>query len=208
MYHISAIDSMNSVKIFLVVSMFLLLCSAAVGQEIVSAPVVETELGNTNATLTTQVSIQSTMSSVMASMEEAERRFKAAMEDSKWMQNMGACRRLVTMVETLICTSKDLNAKMTIAGNSCLYSFKYDMMLVKIQMSSDYLGIILSSVSMSVAERAQTFKDATESFEQSQNMIIEMNNSLDYDIKVAALRQKVIKEMKNDMALDRSQRRQ
>lgn len=199
---------MNSVKIFLVVSMFLLLCSAAVGQEIVSAPVVETELGNTNATLTTQVSIQSTMSSVMASMEEAERRFKAAMEDSKWMQNMGACRRLVTMVETLICTSKDLNAKMTIAGNSCLYSFKYDMMLVKIQMSSDYLGIILSSVSMSVAERAQTFKDATESFEQSQNMIIEMNNSLDYDIKVAALRQKVIKEMKNDMALDRSQRRQ
>lgn len=174
---------------------------------VVSAPVLELQVGTLNANQAQQTSIQSTMSSIIASMETAEKNFKEAMTKATWMRNLQAVQRLVTLVENLICTSKDLNIKLSAAGGNCLYSYQYDMVLVKMQMSADYLGILMSGVSMTVGERSQMFKTTVESFEQSQNMMIDMNNSLDADIARSKQLKAVTQEVTDFMTYDRRKRK-
>lgn len=173
---------------------------------VVSTPIAESLLSTTNTTLTTQASIQTTMANVVQSMEQAEKEYRDAMTKTGWVKNLKSAQRLLSMIENLICTSKTLSLKMSIAGSTCLYSFKYDMMLVKIQMSADYLGIILSAVSMTVAERAQTLAAATKSFEESQFLMVALNNSLDDEIAQSRITRDVTKEVASFMNIDRSKK--
>ncbi|HEY0655497.1 MAG TPA: hypothetical protein VGD65_20320 [Chryseosolibacter sp.] len=173
---------------------------------IVSAPYLEALVTTLNSIQGEQSTTQSTMSSVIASMEASEKQYKEAMTKATWLRNLQSAQRVVALIENLVCTSKDLNVKLAIAGQSCFYSFQYEMVLVKVQMSADYLGIILSSVSMTVAERAQLFRAATESFEQSQHAMVSLSNSIDGDIARAKLNQQVAKEVSHIMTFDRSKK--
>lgn len=190
-------------------TIIILLCSFCklLGQGgVVSAPYLEALVTASNSIQSEQASTQSTMSSVIASMEAGEKQFKEAMTKSTWMRNLQSAQRVVTLIENLVCTSKDLNVKLSIAGGNCFYSFQYDMVLIKVQMAADYLGIILSSVSMTVAERAQLFKAATEAFEQSQHAMMAMSNSIDDEIAQSKLSQQVTKEVGLFMNYDRSKK--
>lgn len=173
---------------------------------VVSAPYLEALVTTLNSIQGEQSSIQSTMSSVVSSMEASEKQYKEAMTKATWMRNLQSAQRVVTLIENLVCTSKDLSVKVSVAGGNCFYSFQYDMVLIKVQMAADYLGIILSGVSMTVAERAQLFRSATESFEQSQHLMVALSNSIDADLERARQAKEVTKEVLDFMNIDRSKK--
>jgi hypothetical protein len=192
----------------IIVILLLSICSRGYSQlpTPVTAPIAEAALSSANATLTTQVSIQTTMATVMQAIEEGEKAYKEVMKQATWVRNLQSAQRLLYMIENLVCTSKDLNVKLSVRGESCMYSYRYDMMIVKLQMSVDYLGIILSGVSMTVAERAKTLNDASKTFEESQEMMVAMNRSLDDDAAHEAMVQQTTKEVHDFMNYDRSKK--
>lgn len=150
---------------------------------VVSAPIAESNLATANASLAQQTGIMSTMNTVIGSLEQADRAYKEAMEKSTWLRNLQTASRLVYMIENLLCTSKNLNVRMGGAGGNCLYSYRYDMMIIKVQQSADYLTIVLSAgVAMTAAERMKSLDNVITAFEDSQEMMVRLNRALDGDL--------------------------
>ncbi|MFM7858813.1 MAG: hypothetical protein ACKO96_44540 [Flammeovirgaceae bacterium] len=144
---------------------------------IVSAPALEIQA-------TSQTGIMSTMNAVIGALESADRAYKEAMQKATWLRNLQTARRILYMVENLICTSKNLSIRMNSIGyTSCLMSYRFDMSIIKVQQSADYLGIILASgVAMTPAERMKSLDNVITSFEESQEMMVRLNKALDSDL--------------------------
>lgn len=175
---------------------------------VVSAPIAEANLATANSSLAQQTGIMSTMNTVIGSLEKADRAYKEAMEKSTWLRNLQTASRLVYMVENLICTSKNLSLRMNGAGANCLYSYRYDMMIIKVQQSADYLTIVLSAgVAMTAAERMKSLDNVITSFEESQEMMVRLNRALDGDLMRLRLAKASGTTLKNFYAINRGRSR-
>jgi hypothetical protein len=151
------------------------ICSAQVS--VVSAPALEIETS-------TQTGIITTMNSVITALEKTDREYKDALTKATWLRNLQTAGRILYMVENLICTSKNLSIRMNSLGyTSCLMSYRFDMSIIKIQQSADYLGIILAAgVSMTPGERMKSLDDVIRSFGEAQEVMVRLNKSIDSDI--------------------------
>lgn len=166
------------ITIFSAIAILLLefrICSAQVS--VVSAPALEIETS-------TQTGIITTMNSVITALEKTDREYKDALTKATWLRNLQTAGRILYMVENLICTSKNLSIRMNSLGyTSCLMSYRFDMSIIKIQQSADYLGIILAAgVSMTPGERMKSLDDVIRSFGEAQEVMVRLNKSIDSDI--------------------------
>ena len=85
-------------------------------------------------------------------------------------------RRLLTVIEGTVCTTKDLTLNMDVATNNCFVSFNYDVAIVKMTASIDFVNIVLmSDVLMSQGDRIKTMNDALSLFEEAQQTLAELN---------------------------------
>jgi len=169
---------------------------------VVSAPALEIQAG-------TQTSIMTTMNAVISALEKADQEYKSAMQKATWLRNLQTAARILYMVENLVCTSKNLSIRMNSIGNtSCLVSYRFDMSIIKVQQSADYLGIILTAgVTMTPAERMKSLDDVIESFEEAQEMMVRLNRALDSDITRLRLANSSIAVADMIMNYDRSQKK-
>lgn len=168
---------------------------------VVSAPALEIQAG-------TQTSIMTTMNAVISALEKADQEYKSAMQKATWLRNLQTAARILYMVENLVCTSKNLSIRMNSIGNtSCLVSYRFDMSIIKVQQSADYLGIILTAgVTMTPAERMKSLDDVIESFEEAQEMMVRLNRVLDSDITRLRLASNTITVADMMMNYDRSRK--
>jgi hypothetical protein len=193
--------------LYLIISLVIVTESCVLGQAALVADVVlQGQIGSLITASAEENATQTTMSSVMQAIENAEKEYKEAMKKTGWMQNMKSTKRLLHTIQNLICSSRTISLKMEISGGSCLYSFKYEMVLVKLQLAADYIQIILSGVSMTVGERAKTLDDATRQFEESQKVMDELDKNLDDEAAHVALVKEVSSEVEGLMNYDRSKR--
>jgi hypothetical protein len=149
---------------------------------VVTAPVLEGMMSGNTTALEKQTGIVMTMNSVIQQLEAAESEFKKSMQRATWMRNLNSARRLLFMVENLVCTSKDINVKIGLADahSSCIINYKFDISIAKLEMSADYLSILLTDgVSMTQAERMQVMSTTQVKFEEAQNEFLNINNMLD-----------------------------
>lgn len=155
---------------------------AAQPVSIVSAPVLEGIASSSTTAIEKQTGIVMTMNSVIQQLEATETRYKDAMKKATWMRNLNSARRLLFMVENLVCTTKDINIKIGLADahSSCILNYKFDIAIAKLEMSADYLGILLTDgVSMTQAERMQVMSTTQAKFEEAQDEFVKINNALD-----------------------------
>jgi hypothetical protein len=149
---------------------------------IVSAPALE-GIATTNTTaIEKQTGIVMTMNSVIQQLEAAESKYKDAMKKATWMRNLNSARRLLFMVENLVCTSKDINIKIGLADahSSCILNYKFDISIAKLEMTADYLGILLTDgISMTQGERMQVMSTTQVKFEEAQDEFLKISNELD-----------------------------
>lgn len=175
---------------------------------VVSAPVLEGQVAALNTTQATQTSIMTTMNLVMDNLERAEKEYKEALQKATWLRNLQTSARILYMVENLVCTSKNLSIRMNSIGNtSCLMSYRFDMSIIKVQQSADYLGIVLTAgVTMTPAERMKSLDDVIKAFEDAQEMMVRMNKSLDSDMMRLRLFRNTSSTVKMAVNYDRSRR--
>jgi glycyl-tRNA synthetase beta subunit len=165
--------------------LFLLSVNVSFAQvSVVSAPVLEIEASTQTGIITQQSAIMSTMNGVITALEKADREYKSAMQKATWLRNLQTAGRILYMVENLVCTSKNLSIRMNSIGHtSCLMTYRFDMSIIKVQQSADYLGIILTAgVTMTPAERMKSLDDVIKAFEEAQEMMVRLNRALDSDI--------------------------
>jgi hypothetical protein len=176
---------------------------------IVSAPILEAQVGTLNATQVSQTSIMTGMNSVVAALEKADREYKEALTKATWLRNLATAGRILYMVENLVCTSKNLSIRMNSFGHySCLMSYRFDMSIIKIQQSADYLGIILAAgVTMTPGERMKSLDDVIQSFAEAQEVMVRLNRSLDSDIMRLRLANNTSSTVDFAMNYDRSRRK-
>jgi glycyl-tRNA synthetase beta subunit len=176
---------------------------------VVSAPALEIEASTQTGIITKQSAIMSTMNGVITALEKADREYKDAMQKATWLRNLQTAGRILYMVENLVCTSKNLSVRMNSIGNtSCLMSYRFDMSIIKVQQSADYLGIVLTAgVTMTPAERMKSLDDVIESFEEAQEMMVRLNRALDSDITRLRLANSSIAVADMMMNYDRSRKK-
>ncbi len=151
---------------------------------IVSAPVLENIATATSVSIERQGGIMATMSNVVQSLEKAEHEFKEAMKKATWMRNLQSARRLLFMVENLVCTSKDITVNLGYVDShsSCLVNYKFDISIAKIQLSADYLGILLTDgIAMTPAERMQVMSLTQSKFEEANDEFLKIQRQLEAD---------------------------
>lgn len=191
------------ITIFSAIAILLLefrICSAQVS--VVSAPALEIETS-------TQTGIITTMNSVITALEKTDREYKDALTKATWLRNLQTAGRILYMVENLICTSKNLSIRMNSLGyTSCLMSYRFDMSIIKVQQSADYLGIILAAgVTMTPGERMKSLDDVIRSFGEAQEIMVRLNKSIDSDIMRLRLANNSAAAVDLVMNYDRSKRR-
>lgn len=176
---------------------------------VVSAPIAEANLATANTTLAQQAGIMSTMNGVVTALEKADREYRDALQKATWLRNLQTAGRILYMVENLVCTSKNLAIRMNSFGNhSCLMSYRFDMSIVKVQQSADYLGIVLTAgVTMTAAERMKSLDDVIRSFAEAQEVMVRLNRSLDSDIMRLRLANNTSSTVDFAMNYDRSRRK-
>lgn len=176
---------------------------------VVSAPILEGQVAALNTTQGTQTSIMTTMNLVMENLERAERDYKEALQKATWLRNLQTSARILYMVENLVCTSRNLSIRMNSIGNtSCLMSYRFDMSIIKVQQSADYLGIVLTAgVTMTPAERMKSLDDVIKAFESAQEMMVRINRSLDSDMMRLRLARNTSSTVNLAVNYDRSRRK-
>ena len=146
---------------------------------VVSAPVLEAEVASSNTILAEQASAATAMQGVMTALESADNEYKTMMKKATWMRNLQTAQRLIVLVENVVCTTRDINARLGLVSNSCIYRFNYDVSVMKISMAADYLSIIMTDgVSMTSGERMTTLDQAIKAFEHAQKELIKLNYQL------------------------------
>lgn len=182
-------------------------CSAQVS--VVTAPVLEAQAASQTTLITQQSAIMSTMNGVVTALEKADRQYKEAMQKATWLRNLQTAGRILYMVENLVCTSKNLSVRMNSIGHSsCLMTYRFDMSIIKVQQSADYLGIVLTAgVTMTPAERMKSLDDVIKAFEEAQEMLVRLNRALDSDITRLRLATNTVAAADLVMNYDRSRKK-
>lgn len=159
---------------------------------VVSAPIAEGALATSNTILGNQQATLTGMNAVITSLEAAESQYKRVLENAQWLRQMNTARKLVFLMENLICTTKNLNMRLSLADQSCFYQFSFDVNLVKIEMAADYMGILLTSgVSFTAGERMRTLNDVVIAFEAANRSLAELNAKVDRALSLRISNDKV-----------------
>ncbi|MBT33362.1 MAG: hypothetical protein CMO01_27185 [Thalassobius sp.] len=146
--------------------------NSSLAQGVVSAPILESQMG-------TQNGIVSAMNATIAAMEKAEAKVRQALQKVEWAKNLQTMRRLLTVIEGTVCTTKDLTLNMDAAASNCFVSFNYDVAIVKMTASIDFVNIVLmSDVLMTQSDRIKTMNDALVLFEEAQQTLAELNQAV------------------------------
>lgn len=176
---------------------------------VVTAPVLEAQAASQTTLITQQSAIMSTMNGVVTALEKADRQYKEAMQKATWLRNLQTAGRILYMVENLVCTSKNLSVRMNSIGySSCLMTYRFDMSIIKVQQSADYLGIVLTAgVTMTPAERMKSLDDVIKAFEEAQEMLVRLNRALDSDITRLRLATNTVSAADLVMNYDRSRKK-
>lgn len=132
---------------------------------VVSAPALE-------KLTTSALKLQAKFSATLALMEKKQEALNKALQSSTWLKNLKTARRILYMVETMVCNGKELDMAMSLYASlgksDCFSDFEYEMVITKIQMSADYLEIIFALSRMAAGERMKTLNDVLSRFEEAQ----------------------------------------
>jgi len=145
---------------------------------VISIPILE-------STTAQQIGIIVTMSGVIQDLEKAESDFREAMKRVTWICDLQSAKRLLFMVDNLVCTSKSLVVLVGYAdrNSSCLINYWFEISLAKISLSADYLGILLTDgVSMSIGDRMQTMNLAQEQFQQANEEFLRLKDGIEAQV--------------------------
>lgn len=198
-------------RVSFIVSVLLCTCIESFSQVggIVSAPILEAQVGTLNTTQISQTSIMTAMNTVMENLERADKEYKQALQKATWLRNLQTAQRILYMVENLVCTTKDLSIRVNSIGhNSCLVNYRFDMSIIKVQQSADYLGIILTAgVTMSPGERMKSLDDVIKSFAEAQEMMVRLNRVLDSDMMRLRLAKSTASSVDLAINYDRSKKK-
>jgi hypothetical protein len=168
-------------KVIIVCISLLVIAFRADAQAVVSAPVLENIAATTGFAVERQSGFLATMTGVVQALEKAEHEFREAMKKATWLRDLQSARRLLYMIENLVCTSKDISVNIGYADahSSCIVQYKFDISVAKIQMSADYLGILLTDgISMSPAERMQVMAITQAKYEEANDEFVKIQREL------------------------------
>jgi ABC-type uncharacterized transport system fused permease/ATPase subunit len=121
------------------------------------------------------------MNATLTAMQQAESKVRTALQKVAWAKNLDTMYRLLAIIEGTVCTTKDLDLNMgsNLARDNCFISFNYDIAIVKISASIDFVNLVLmGDVLMTQGERIKTINDAIVMFEESQQSLAELNAAL------------------------------
>jgi hypothetical protein len=161
---------------------FLLLLAFSVslrsfGQLVVSAPVLEVSAFNANG-------LQSSMNATLLALETEQKIFQEAMKKASWARNLQTTQRLLTLVESVVCTSKNINVRLAYFDRNCLYDLSLETSILKVSMAADFLAIIMTEgISLTTGERMDNIRNAVNAFQEAQKDLGSLNSALDKRLK-------------------------
>ena len=162
-------------KIFLVASLALFLTCAMVSAQVV----IEDPHG---AALQTQTNVMlGELTAVNSTMKDLEEAAEKARSNTSWLKDLKTVDRLRRLIENSICGLSGLSAridKRSHGSNSCLFKFRFDIAMVKLNGSAENLMLLLSSLGMERSARLELLSTAIKQFEEAQNDIASLNLEL------------------------------
>jgi len=145
--------------------------------QLVTNPVLETSAISMTAA-------QQSMNSTIIAMEAQQKLVAEAMKKASWARNLQTVQRLINLMESIICTSKDITVRLSYFESNCIYDFNFEMNVVKISMASDFVSLVISEgVSMDTSGRLQTINNAINKYEEAQRNLANLNGFLDQQLR-------------------------
>jgi hypothetical protein len=131
----------------------------AYSQAAVTAPILEGLVASSNGTM-------AAMSGTMTSMERARQIADQALEKADRVRDLESTRKLVRMIQTVMCTSQDINLLLRETNyNSCFVSFSTQVPMIQLQMAADLASKALTQGDkINTAERSQMLKESMAMF--------------------------------------------
>lgn len=153
----------------------LFLCLAFFFEGYSQAVVVDTQANislNQLNILTEQIAtLQSEASAASVKAEAIQSSADEASKSYGFIENLKTAKKLLNMLENMVCASRNMQVAMSFGHHSCLIDFKYEMVLAKLSLSADLVSVILTAYRMSVGDRMKSLNDALQRFEEAQEMM-------------------------------------
>lgn len=146
---------------------------AQVGYTVVSAPALE-------ATQSTMAGIQAGMQASLLTLESIERTREQLDKLTGWVTTMQSAKKLFEMIQTLSCLVVDfeINLKLIDQRMYCGLSQEIQMVLNSLELVVDLTNFVLSSFTMTRAERMAHFEKVFSKFVDIQLRINHLNYNL------------------------------
>lgn len=180
----------NLVLIFLLVSTF------CFGQAAVVVDV------GANAQLT---GIQSQMS-LLNSMEATKTNLEVASKSAQFVSNIKTAYQLLKLLESTICTYKDLNIlkESTKSNRFCHFQFAYNVYMVDLSLAMDLINTAISGATiMSQGERSQSFTSALDKFKRGNQGLADIQSALNSQNFEMLYSSKVLRDVRKMNSLSR-----
>lgn len=138
-----------------------------------------------------EVTLQQSMNSAMVALQAKQEAIDKAMQASSWLQNLKTAKRLLSLIESVVCNARELNMAMSTGHHSCFVNFEYEMVILKIQMAADFIGIILATNRITAGDRMKTLNDVVTRFEEAQQSMSALVKKLEGEIQTEAALKKL-----------------
>lgn len=127
---------------------------------------------------------QNSMNATITAMEAQQKVVAEAMKKASWARNLQTVQRLINIMESIICTSKNINVRLSYFDHNCIYDFGFEMNIVKISMASDFVSLVITEgVSMDTSGRLASINNAINKYEEAQRSLANLNGFLDQQLK-------------------------
>lgn len=173
-------------KVLLITLLLILFQIKGYSQLVVTDPAATGLLGISNSTL--------------SAMEAMNTKIQKAMEQAEWAKNLKSMKQMYILIETTICTYKNVSVLMTASGgtSNCLLSFHYNMQLINLNAALDMFSLIITNgMSMSSGDRLQVMSQALDKFHKAHNEMASMQTMLERQASLQSSNVKLSQDMKS-----------
>ncbi len=143
-------------------------------------------MGSAQEVIIAEKAIESTalLSGVLTSIktiEDTQEKIQKAMETIQWIKNMKSLVQLITILDNMVCTNKDLVLLLSATGgiDGCFVNFQYNLPTQQISMASEILDIVLTiGVIGQTHDRINSLEAAVTHLKAAQNELMLLKTRL------------------------------
>jgi hypothetical protein len=118
-----------------------------------------------------------TMGKTLVELKQMEEKLQKALAEIEWAKNLKTVKTIYSMVETIVCTYQDLQVLGLKSGSfgNCIFSFKYQFAMLKLQAAVDMLTVLLTSGrTLTGGERMESLDNAINQFGEAHALFGDM----------------------------------